>query len=80
LKQQLNDGNYWIWGPRNYSGDIVIVLGSDGAGDREHFASVDSAGVVGIAYSRTDEHFTIWLCRRLKGSLQSIWPKMKKFG
>jgi len=29
--------NYWYWGPRNYTGDIAIVLGSDGRGDREHF-------------------------------------------
>ena len=29
-----NHQNYWYWGPRNYTGAIVIVLGSDGEGDR----------------------------------------------
>ena len=71
--------NYWIWGPRDYTGDIMIVLGSDGRGDREHFASVESAGVVGTEYSRRDEHFTIWLCRGLKWKVQDVWPQMKKF-
>ncbi|MBV9073047.1 MAG: glycosyltransferase family 39 protein [Acidobacteria bacterium] len=71
--------NYWIWGPRDYTGDIMIVLGSDGRGDREHFASVEPARVVGTEYSRRDEHFTIWLCRGLKLNLQDAWPPMKKF-
>ena len=71
--------NYWYWGPRDYTGDIVIVLGSDGSGDRAHFQSVEAAGQVGQPYSRRDEHFTIWLCRGLNQNLQSLWPTMKKF-
>jgi hypothetical protein len=55
--------NYWYWGPRDDTGDIVIVSGSDGCGDREHFRSVQAAGRVEHPYSRRDEHFTIWLCR-----------------
>jgi len=30
-----NHQSYWLWGPREYTGQIVIVLGSDGRGDRE---------------------------------------------
>ncbi len=71
--------NYWIWGPRDYTGDIMIVLGSDGRDDREHFASVEPAGVVGTEYSRRDEHFTIWLCRGLRWKLQDVWPHVKEF-
>ncbi len=74
-----NHNNYWYWGPRDYTGDIVIVLGSDGRGDREHFQSVEAAGRVEHPYSRRDEHFTIWLCRGLNQNLQDLWPKMKKF-
>jgi hypothetical protein len=71
--------NYWYWGPRDYTGDIVIVLGSDGRGDREHFRSVEAAGRVEHPYSRRDEHFTIWLCRGLNQDLREVWPAMKKF-
>jgi hypothetical protein len=45
-KAICNHQNYWLWGPRNYDGSTVIVLGSDGRGDREHFASVEVAGRV----------------------------------
>jgi hypothetical protein len=71
--------NYWYWGPQDYTGDIVIVLGSNGRGDREHFRSVQAAGEVEHLYSRRDEHFTIWLCRGLNQDLRKLWPTMKKF-
>lgn len=70
---------YWLWGPRNYDGSTVIVLRSDGSGDRRHFASVEAAGRVEHPYSRRDEWFTIWLCRGPKFNLQEAWPGMKQF-
>jgi hypothetical protein len=74
-----NHQNYWYWGPREYRGDIVIVLGSNGTGDRKNFASVEAAGRVESPYSRPDEHFQIFLCRGLKATLQDVWPTMKKW-
>ena len=71
--------NYWLWGPRDYTGESVIVLGSDGKGDREHFASVEVVGRVEHPYSRRDEHFDIFLCRDLNTTLQALWPKTKKW-
>jgi hypothetical protein len=70
---------YWIWGPRNYTGEIVIVLRSDGRGDREHFQSVQDMGAVQHPYSRRDEWFHIFLCRGLKFDLRDAWPKMKRY-
>jgi hypothetical protein len=72
--------SYWLWGPRAYDGSTMIVLGSDGTGDREHFRSVIAAGEVDNPWSRVDEHFTIWLCRGLAFDLRTAWPKMKKWG
>jgi len=71
--------NYWYWGPREYTGESVIVLGSDGSGDREHFASVEAVGRTAHPYSRRDEHFEIFLCRGLNAPLPELWPKMKKW-
>lgn len=75
-----NHNSYWFWGPHHYDGSTVIVLGSDGRGDRQHFQSVIAAGQVTDPWSRQDEHFTLWLCRGLKWNLQAIWPRLKKWG
>ncbi len=71
--------NYWLWGPGRFDGSILFVLGSSGRGDRDHFESVEPAGRVEDKYSRRDEHYTIWLCRGLKGNLKDLWPSLKHF-
>jgi hypothetical protein len=74
------DVNYWLWGPRDYTGKTVIVLGSDGVGDRQHFRQVIAAGRAGTQFSRSDEHFDIFLCRDLNIDLRVLWPALKKWG
>jgi hypothetical protein len=68
---------YWLWGPRQYDGQSVIVLGSDGRGDREHFRSVEPAGRVNSEYSRGDERYTIFVCRGIHPPLGVLWPHIK---
>ena len=74
-----NHQNYWLWGPRNYDGSSVIVLGGDGSGDRKHFRSVEAVGQVAHPFSRRDEHFDIFLCRDFTGDLRTSWSGMKKW-
>jgi uncharacterized membrane protein len=74
-----NRDSYWDWGPRDYTGEIVIVLQSDGSGDRQHFATVEKAGHVEHPYSRRDEWYDIYLCRGLIFDLREAWPKMQVF-
>ena len=74
-----NHETYWLWGPRDYTGKSVIVLGSDGAGDREHFRSVEVAGRADHPYAREDERFDIYLCKDLTGGLRDAWPSIKRW-
>ncbi len=72
--------NYWIWGPRDYTGEIVIILGGDLEGKKDRFESVEIAGTVSSQYSMPYENnLRIYLCRKLKGSLQSIWAQLKHY-
>lgn len=75
-----NHQSYWLWGPRSYTGEIVIVLGSDGSGDREFFQSVQPVGRAYNPFSRLDERYYIFLCRGPKWNLQEIWPRLKRWG
>lgn len=78
-KSISNHQSYWLWGPDDCDGSSVIVLGSNGRGDREHFRSVEPVGRVEHPYSRRDEHFDIFLCRDFTGDLRTVWAQIKKF-
>ena len=70
---------FWLWGPRGYTGSSVIVLGSDGKGERDVFRSVEPVGTVSNPYSRTNERFELFLCRDIHPQLQDLWPKIKTY-
>ena len=53
------------------------MLGSDGRGDREHFRSVESVAEIDDPLARSEERFTVFLCRGLSPDLQTLWPKLK---
>ena len=69
--------NYWIWGPRDYDGSIMIILRSRGRDEPELFASVQDMGALSHPYARRDEWFHILLCRGLKANLRDAWPGLK---
>lgn len=68
---------YWLWGPRQYDGESVIVLGSNGRGDHEFFRSVEPVGHVTDTYARADQRFTIFYCEGMHPPLATLWPRIK---
>ena len=71
--------NYFLWGPRHYTGDIVILLGSTEREAREQFESVTVAATLDNPYAYRYENRPILLCRGLKWNLQSGWSKVKNW-
>lgn len=70
----------WCWGPRNYTGEIMILLGGTREEHSRHFERVEAVGEVGHPYAMRQEHFTIYLCRKPSGwTLPEIWPRLKNF-
>ena len=74
-----NHQNYFLWGPRDYTGESVIVLGVRRQELEQFFSSIEPAGQVGNPYSMPNEHFTIYYCRQPKIPLQQLWPTIKKW-
>lgn len=69
---------YFYWGPRDYTGEIVIVLGSSNPdNDRRFFQSVEVVGELTNPYAVPSERRPILLCRGLKENLQAFWPNVK---
>ena len=71
--------NYFLWGPRNYTGEIVIVVGQAEEDVRQYFSSVEAAATVDVPYAYSYETRPILLCRGLKGNLQALWPRTKNW-
>jgi hypothetical protein len=75
-----NHQNYWIWGPRQYTGESLIVLG-DGD-ERNMQTKCSSYSIIGNTrhpLSRPDEWLPIYHCRGLKWNLREIWPDLKRW-
>jgi 4-amino-4-deoxy-L-arabinose transferase-like glycosyltransferase len=68
---------YYLWGPRGYTGESMIVM----AGRREvlekRFAVVEKVARVEHPYSMPYEHFDVFYCRGLSQPLKDLWPKLR---
>jgi hypothetical protein len=71
--------NYFLWGPRNYTGEIVILIGEPESEVREEFESVTVAATIENPYAFHYETQPILLCRGLKSNLQTLWPRVKNW-
>jgi Dolichyl-phosphate-mannose-protein mannosyltransferase len=72
--------NYFVWGPREYTGEIMILVGSASIDEaREFFDSVEPVAELNNAYAIPNENRTILLGRKLKPGLQQLWPNLKKW-
>ena len=71
--------SYFLWGPRNYTGESVIVMAGRLDDLEERFASVQKVATVYHPYSMPYEHFDVFYCRGLKQPLKEIWPQVKNW-
>jgi hypothetical protein len=77
---------YFYWGPRQYTGDVMVVVGLNDAvlnapGNRRSlesvFRSVEYGPRVEHPYSMAWEHYSIVTARGLKWPLGQLWPRLR---
>jgi hypothetical protein len=72
--------NYFLWGPQGKTGEVFILLGSDGKGLTDRWNSVTVVGEMNNPYAMPYERKKIYLCRGLKmPPLSQAWLKMKHY-
>jgi len=69
--------NYFYWGPRQYTGEILILLHYNLEDVREACESVQQGPTLINPYAMQEEHYTILICRNAKLPLAQAWPKLK---
>ncbi len=75
-----NHQSYWIWGPREYTGESLIVLGEGRESNMQtKCASYTVVGNTNHPLSRPDEWLPIYHCRGFKWNLQDIWAQTKRW-
>ena len=69
--------SYFLWGPRNYTGESIIVLGDNQRNLERVFTSAEKVGHIDHPYSMPYNHVDVYYCRGLKQPLAALWPKVK---
>ncbi len=73
--------NYYLWGPQQFSGEVVIAVGMPLEDLKSLFGEVQVAATIGNEYSIPEESdLPVYICRRPKMSLQKAWPQLKFYG
>jgi hypothetical protein len=68
---------YYLWGPRQYTGEVVILLQWPRRAAERHFTSVEDGPFVGHPWGMAEENYTILIGRGMKQPLAQFWPRLK---
>jgi Dolichyl-phosphate-mannose-protein mannosyltransferase len=70
---------YYLWGPRGYSGNCMIVLDDRREVLESEFEHVEYVGMSDNPYA-LERNIPVFICRGAKfGTLADIWPRLKKW-
>ena len=71
---------WWLWGPRGYSGNCVVVLGDRRERLEQLFENVQYVGTTPDNPYALEKLLSVYLCRGAKfGTLAQLWPQLKKW-
>ena len=71
--------NYFLWGPRDQSGEVVITLGYSYSFLARYFNSIQMAAVFQHPYAMSNEFFNIYICRKPIYPLDEVWDQFKNW-
>ncbi|MBN2387256.1 MAG: glycosyltransferase family 39 protein [Anaerolineales bacterium] len=72
--------NYYLWGPGDCSGEVILTIGIPVEDLTPVFATVEPAGVAECDYCMPyEDDLTIYLCRDLAVPLDQAWPMVKHY-
>jgi hypothetical protein len=74
------DRTYWLWGPRNYSGDCMVVLDDSRQTLESLFQHVEYVGTSAANPYALEQQIPVYICRGKRfESLVALWPKIKRW-
>ena len=80
LKAISPHNSYYLWGPRDISGEVLIVIGGKREDHLKSYDSVEQAATIECGLCMPFEnHRPVYVLRRPKRSMQEIWKSSKMF-
>jgi hypothetical protein len=71
---------WFLWGPRGYSGNCMIVLDDRKEVLEKYWAQVEYVGTSADNPYALEKEIPVFICKRSKfGSLAQIWPRLKRW-
>jgi 4-amino-4-deoxy-L-arabinose transferase-like glycosyltransferase len=71
--------SYYLWGPRGYTGESMIVMADRPERLAEIFTTFRKVARVWHPYSMPYEHFDVYYCEGMKQPLSKVWPQVKNW-
>jgi hypothetical protein len=71
--------SYFLWGPRGYTGESMIVMDDNQKNLERLFASVKKVAHVDHPYSMPYQHFDVFYCHGMHPPLAEFWPRVKRW-
>jgi Dolichyl-phosphate-mannose-protein mannosyltransferase len=70
--------SYFDWGPRNYSGNCVILFGERANQNKELFGEVQRVATITNPHAmEIEQNVPVYLCRKPVAPLAVLWPRFK---
>ncbi|HTS36074.1 MAG TPA: glycosyltransferase family 39 protein [Candidatus Solibacter sp.] len=71
--------NYFLWGPRNCTGKVLILIGNRPDQWEQRCDRLEVAAELYHSYAIKFENRPVLVCYRLKANLEEIWPRVKNW-
>ena len=70
--------NYFLWGPRSYSGECVILFGERAEENKKFFGEAELVATISDPLAMpSEQNVPVYLCRKPQAPLATLWPRFK---
>jgi hypothetical protein len=72
--------NYWLWGPGNFDGSVLIIIGGDREDNAQFFEDIEIVGQTSSPWAMPYERgLDVSIARRPKVDLRAAWARLKHY-
>jgi hypothetical protein len=72
--------SYWLWGPGDFDGSVLIIIGGDREDNARFFEEIEIVGRTSAPYAMPYERgVDVSIARRPRAGLREAWPMLKHF-